>query len=332
MKPYFSYGLNVPASHRDLITSTIKYENETKRYFSSTDAEMYIAGKRILDLTRIDFSYQENKMPMYGFNSFVPSRVFVGQKIIQGTFAIAYTEPGYIAKLISNADDSVRSDEYDKVGRSCDKNNAALFKKAVDITVGYGGYNNNENSYRANCYTIQGVYITGFQQILDTSGEPVYEAYSFLAKDISFDGVNKIYEKSAKEEKEKEEERKQDYQDKLREEQNKKTEANKQEQQVTASNKYNRDSKDVLLFITRQTAHGDVGLLQYKYSNHEAFLKVHGFEVTISNNKANISKSFKFKEDEESYTKVILKEDIDKLKKAMPNQDDSIECTLTTGM
>ena len=36
------------------------------------------------------------------------------------------------------------------------------------------------------CQVIRGVYINGFQQILDTSGEPIYEVYSFIAKDITF--------------------------------------------------------------------------------------------------------------------------------------------------
>lgn len=194
-KPYFSYGTNLAASNRDLVTSTIRYENQTKRFFSSLDAEIYMGGERILDINRIDFSYQENKMPIYGFNSFVPSKVIVGQKIIQGTFVINFTKPGYIAELLnSSMKESSVSDKYDKVGISCDTNNSALFKKPFDILIGYGGHNtDNEVSYKS-CYQIlQGVYITGFQQILDTSGEPVYEVYTFLAKNFSFDGVDTIY-------------------------------------------------------------------------------------------------------------------------------------------
>lgn len=193
-KPYFSYGANLTASNRDLVTSTIKYENQNKRYFSSIDAEIYMGGERILDINRIDFSYQENKMPIYGFNSFMPSKVIVGQKLIQGTFIINFTKPGYIAELLSRVKESDIADQYDKVGISCDTNNSALFKKSFDILIGYGGHNTgNEDSYKS-CYQIlQGVYITGFQQILDTSGEPIYEVYTFLARNFSFDGVDKIY-------------------------------------------------------------------------------------------------------------------------------------------
>ena len=197
-KPYFSYGTNLTASNRDLVTSTIKYENQNKRYFSSIDAEIYMGGERILDINRIDFSYQENKMPVYGFNSFIPSKVFVGQKLIQGTFIINFTKPGYIAELLNRVKESEIANEYDKVGVSCDSNNSALFKKSFDILMGYGGHNTeNEDSY-GSCYQIlQGVYITGFQQILDTSGEPIYEVYTFLARNFSFNGVDNIYKAGA---------------------------------------------------------------------------------------------------------------------------------------
>ena len=104
MKSYFTYGTT--ASDRDFVTSTIKYSNTLKRYFSSLDAEIFIGGERILDINRIDFSYEEKKLPIYGFNSFIPSRIIVGQKIIQGTFIINFTEVGYIANLLEKIDES----------------------------------------------------------------------------------------------------------------------------------------------------------------------------------------------------------------------------------
>ena len=78
-KPYFTHGVNMSASDRDLVTSTTMYNGQLKRYFSSLDAEIFIAGERILDIVRLDFSYEEKKMPYYGFNSYWPSRIFVGQ-------------------------------------------------------------------------------------------------------------------------------------------------------------------------------------------------------------------------------------------------------------
>lgn len=185
MKSYFTYGTT--ASNRDLVTSTVKYNNTLKRYFSSLDAEIFIGGERILDINRIDFSYEEKKLPIYGFNSFIPSRIIVGQKIIQGTFVINFTEVGYIANLLEKVDESAIANEWDLVGQSCDPNNAALFKKSFDILIGYGGYDvPEETSYKSTYQILQGVYINGYQQILDTSGEPIYEVYSFIARNLAF--------------------------------------------------------------------------------------------------------------------------------------------------
>lgn len=186
-KPYFTH--NVHLADRDLITSTTQYSGQLKRYFSSLDAEIYIGDERILDIVKIDFSYEEKKLPYYGFNSFIPSRIFTGQKIIQGTFVINFTEPGYIAKLLQRINSSKLQKETELVGQSCSIENSPLFAKSFDILVGYGGFNvENEQSFRNTYQEIQGVHITGYQQILDISGEPVLEAYSFIAKNISFGG------------------------------------------------------------------------------------------------------------------------------------------------
>lgn len=188
IKSYFSYG--VLSNDRDLITSTTTYAGLQKRYFSSLDAEVFIGGERIVDIVRIDFSYEERKMPYYGFNSFVPSKIFVGQKLVQGTFAINFTEAGYIAKVLQNVEKSSLAGEHDLIGQACSPENAPLFGQQFDILVGYGGYNiSNEASLNNTYLLIQGVSINGYQQILDVSGEPVLETYSFIAKAIQFNGV-----------------------------------------------------------------------------------------------------------------------------------------------
>ena len=189
-KPYFTHGVNMSASDRDLVTSTTMYSGQLKRYFSSLDAEIFIAGERILDIVRLDFSYEEKKMPYFGFNSYCPSRIFVGQKIIQGTFAINFTEPGYIAKLLQKmGTSSAMQGNSELIGKACSIENSPLFGRAFDILVGYGGYNTNSHeSFRNTHQILEGVYINGYSQILDTSGEPVMEVYSFIAKNLKIGG------------------------------------------------------------------------------------------------------------------------------------------------
>lgn len=188
-KPYFTHGVNLSASDRDLVTSTTMYSGQLKRYFSSLDAEVFIGGERILDIVRLDFSYEEKKMPFYGFNSFWPSRIFTGQKMIQGTFAINFTEPGYIAKLLQRIEGSESQDSASLVGQTCSLENSPLFAKAFDILVGYGGWTvSGEQSFRNTHQILEGVMVNGYSQILDISGEPVMEVYSFIAKNLKFGG------------------------------------------------------------------------------------------------------------------------------------------------
>ncbi len=311
-KPYFSYGTNFPASNRDLVTSTIKYENQTKRYFSSLDAEIYIGGERLLDINRIDFTYQENKMPMYGFNSFMPSRIFVGQKIIQGTFVIAFTKPGYIAELITKVDESTIAGDYDKVGISCDANNAALFKRSVDIMIGYGGYKNNENSYNSCFQTLEGVYITGFQQILDTSGEPVYEVYSFMARNLSFKGIEDIYKKGISEN-EYDSSKTQD------------TNETKQSEEIIENSKIAKALfSSQLNYIKSEENNRATIQIAFPQDSNDAVQEV---RVTISNNKIGISKTYKLDAANNGWWVYHLKDgnEISKLNKELDKLNKSLD-------
>lgn len=182
MKKYFTYGIQ--ANDRDLVTSVTKVSGVNKRYFSSLDAEVYFGGERILDIARIDFSYEEKVVPIYGFNSFIPSRMIRGQKLITGTFIINFTEVGYMVNLLNKLPESSIANEFDKIGITCNDGNEPMFKKSFDIVIGYGGYRNNEESLNATFQVIQGAYITGYQQMLDVSGEPIAEVYSFMARNI----------------------------------------------------------------------------------------------------------------------------------------------------
>lgn len=323
-KSYFSYGINLNASNRDLVTSTVKYENQTKRYFSSIDAEIYMGGVRILDINRIDFSYQENKMPIYGFNSFIPSRVIVGQKLIQGTFIINFTKPGYIAELLnSNMRESEIAGKYDKVGKSCDINNAPLFKKSFDILLGYGGHNiENETSYNS-CYQIlQGVYITGFYQILDVSGEPIYEVYTFIARDFSFNGIDKIYKSEASTSNESSQDLSQPSQPQEPVKPNDNNNIEKPDNKVDKIEELAFKSK--LLYSKANNASSKI---------HVAFNKdikdsINSVKVIISDNVINMSKSYSLKNTGIEWTVSLNASDTNSISKRIPKINSTMNCYL----
>lgn len=335
IKPYFSYGAF--ASDRDLITSTTTYSGVQKRYFSSLDAEIFIGGERILDIARIDFMYEEKKMPYYGFNSFIPSKIFVGQKIVQGTFMINFTEAGYIAKLLQRIDRSELSSDLDLIGQACSNENAPLFGLQFDILVGYGGYNVPSEASLNNTYmVIQGACINGYQQILDTSGEPVMETYSFIAKAIKFDGykypekkrLDPVIEDN----------------DNLNDNKNKKREMQIVEKRLTTEveeliEKCNNDSK--LLGIVVHTIHSlhekdnksHVYVDFQKQLNSDKNNCVAGrVSLTISDNEVNINREYILEHTPNTdghFGVLIDKEDTAKIKKKLKKgSQKSISCSL----
>lgn len=333
IKPYFSYG--PLSSNRDLITSTTTYSGVQKRYFSSLDAEIFIGGERLLDIARIDFMYEEKKMPYYGFNSFIPSKIFVGQKLVQGTFAINFTEAGYIAKLLQKIDRSELSSDLDLIGQSCSNENAPLFGLQFDILVGYGGHKIASEASLNNTYlVIQGACINGYQQILDISGEPVMETYSFIAKAIKFDGYkyperinnNPIVEEDSN-----------DNENKKRSmqlvEERLKTEVDE------LTEKCSNDKKLLGLIVrTIHSLHKNDGKSHIyvdfqKQMNSDKNNCVAGrVTLTISDNEVNINKEYSLEHTPNTdghYGVILDKEDTDKIKKKLStNSQKAVSCSL----
>lgn len=73
---------------------------ELKRYYSNIDAEIYIDGDYFEDIQSIDWDIQSNKMPLYGFNSFIWDDVAFANRIIQGSFVVNFTRPRAIDAYI----------------------------------------------------------------------------------------------------------------------------------------------------------------------------------------------------------------------------------------
>lgn len=75
---------------------------ELKRYYSNIDAEIYIDGEYFEDIQSIDWDIQSNKMPLYGFNSFIWDDVAFANRIIHGSFVVNFTRPRAIDGYIQN--------------------------------------------------------------------------------------------------------------------------------------------------------------------------------------------------------------------------------------
>ena len=195
MSNFYTYDSNL--GNRNKYTSTVQTTFGTKRYFSSLDSEVYFGQTQIDEIVAIDFTMNEPKLPIYGYNSFYANRVVSGRRTVSGTFAINFTDPLYLLKILNKIDDSVLSNDYESIVYRCEGDdstglgigNSAVFDKMFDITISYGhgkAQDKKKQTYNSCYQTIVGVQIVDYKQALDTEGNPILDMYSFIAKDIRY--------------------------------------------------------------------------------------------------------------------------------------------------
>jgi hypothetical protein len=137
-------------------------------------------------MVAFDFVIEERKIPIYGYNNFVPKRIITGQKAIQGSFAINFTRSYDMHYILENVAESLYATEYEEAQFFCADDNKALFDKGFDITISYGDDRDDSGfkSYNSCTQTLVGCHITSYRQAFDTSGEPILDMYTFIAKDL----------------------------------------------------------------------------------------------------------------------------------------------------
>lgn len=193
----------VKLRNKNLFTSTVDNNEGHKRYFSSIDSEIYFGDTFIDDINYIEYEVTEKVLPIYGFNSHKYDLLMNGVRIIKGEFTINFTKSGWLLDIISALGTTAQSnngsvEQCQKRVDYCGTVGAGLFKGIFDIIVSFGDHNSTIQSYNSSAHMIKGVKITGYRQMLDTSGEPIAETYSFIAQDIVFnidaiDGLNNSF-------------------------------------------------------------------------------------------------------------------------------------------
>jgi len=221
----------------------VNYERFPPEYFSGCNVHIFFGDIYIDEITTLQFTMQEQVMPVYGYNSYVYDAVLRGSRVIQGMFRINFKHVDYIRQAVHkilnmDRDDYVNfpdwpdqetieekknelydvsregwSRQFDKISEEfkemmwADADTEDLvefqknrpyfdFEKPFNIRIKYGPYDmpqshyNIENIYRqkvsqGTIIKIQDIQIDQVTQNVDSSGEPVSEDYSFMARDMS---------------------------------------------------------------------------------------------------------------------------------------------------
>ncbi len=190
MPSYYTYNSS-NLNDRNKYVSTVNHNNVTKRYFSSIDAAVYFGSTAVEEIVAIDFTLQEPKIPIYGYNSFYPNKLISGRRTITGTFAINFTKTNYLIDILNSIEDSVMYSELEASYTSRCPDNVSLFNKEFDITIGYGysKWKGETDKEYGTMQSLLGVRIVEYRQALDTEGNPILDMYSFIAKDLKIGDV-----------------------------------------------------------------------------------------------------------------------------------------------
>lgn len=211
-------------------------------YYSGCEVSIYFGDIWVDQLVSLSFTMQENSNPIYGYASYTFDSLARGNRIVQGTFKIAFKENYYLKSVYENLSTSgINSSAASDSGVSTENSNmlaniikasnnfssvefealANAYEKTFwgndtqinhntykpyftydrepgDINVGgfniiisYGPLSQNSTLENASIATILGVYINGVNQEIAPTGQPIFETYSFIARDINGD-VSKI--------------------------------------------------------------------------------------------------------------------------------------------
>lgn len=167
-----------------------------KRYYSSLDTEIYFGDQFIDDVVHIRFDVQQNAMPLFGYGSYVYDELALGNRMVQGEFTINFTSPGYLVELLnelrntrsisaSNYDvlkqrEGLEEEEQTTMVNNLKAEEKPLWDTLFDIDIMYGQKTGGSNQAHI---VIEGIQIMGYSQELDISGNPIYERYTFMARD-----------------------------------------------------------------------------------------------------------------------------------------------------
>ncbi len=212
---FFNQIPTMSSSQQNKKTFNFNSEN-MKRYFSSLDMEIFFGDNYIDEIVDLRYSVKQNILPLFGYNSYTYDEMAIGNRIIQGSFTVNFTKPGFLLEVlekmkeedierelaqvqkinatIENMQDEViasSQDGYTSEGIIASSENLvsyekilskrALWDKTFDIDMMYG---KNDKKYKPDHTILTGVAIMDCSQELGISGAPILETYTFLARDI----------------------------------------------------------------------------------------------------------------------------------------------------
>lgn len=151
-----------------------------RRYYSSIDATILINMHPVEEIVQIQWSEEEQTMPLFGYNSYTFDEMAKGSRVIAGQFAINFTVPDYLNLLIhGTTEDNI---SFKNTAQYLENDQRAPhYGTSFDICVGYGSKDSILGEMP--CIFLKNCYVKSCGQALDTQGSGIVEIYQFIAQD-----------------------------------------------------------------------------------------------------------------------------------------------------
>lgn len=173
-----------------------------KRYYSNIDAEIYINGEWVEDISTIQWSIDQQTMPIYGYNSYIFDDIAQGSRIITGSFTLAFTEPRRLEEVIKTylaTNENAKKVSYEEVITQLsiktvelNRNGKKLISNKVhmplwagekfDIDIVCGEYETTGGE--AVHIILKDCYLTGTKSVRSKDGGVAEELYTFIGRDF----------------------------------------------------------------------------------------------------------------------------------------------------
>lgn len=177
-----------------IVTSANNRNNLSTRYFSAVDADLYFGDQFIDEVVSIQWQVQQNVLPIFGYNSYTFDDLAVGNRIVNGQFAVNYIESNYLTKVMKamkKINRKMYGEDKPVISAFSDsdrqRRNTPIWDAGFDLLVGYG--EKNKDAYEQ-VIILDCCQLTGCAQQLDSNGEPILEIYSFIARDMKFSEIS----------------------------------------------------------------------------------------------------------------------------------------------
>lgn len=160
----------------------IVHNHHNRRYYSSIDATILLNGNPVDEVIAIQWSIQEQTMPLFGYNSYLWDDVAKGSRYASGMFTINFTVPDYLNRLIAGeTEDSIHFENNGTM--IANDAHGPLWPHGFTICIGYGSEDKLLGS--APCTFLNNVIVQSESVQLDTDGKNLTEMYTFIARDVT---------------------------------------------------------------------------------------------------------------------------------------------------